>query len=207
VLDVFTLALGLGLVFNAAPGAVFTESLRRGVRGGFRPAFGVQVGSLVGDAVWAVLGLAGVGVLFTVPALRVPLTVAGCLLLAWLGVQGIRAAVTGAPAADGTAPGPGAHGALRTGMAMSLANPWNVVYWSGAAGGVSGTLGDRADTTALVVFFTGFMLASLGWCFVCAGAIAGLRRALPPAAVRVVELLCGAALLVFAVLLLGRVAG
>lgn len=204
MLDVFTLALGLGLVFNAAPGAVFTESLRRGVRGGFRPAFGVQIGSLVGDAAWAVLGLAGVGVLFTVPALRVPLTVAGCLLLAWLGLQGIRAAVTVAPAADGTAPGPGAPGALRTGMAMSLANPWNVVYWSGAAGGVSGTLGDRADSTALVVFFTGFVLASLGWCFVCAGAIAGLRRALPPAAVRVVEFLCGLALLVFAALLLTR---
>jgi chemosensory pili system protein ChpE len=205
VLEVFTLALGVGLVFNAAPGAVFTESLRRGARGGFRPALAVQVGSLVGDAVWAVLGLTGVGVLFTVPALRVPLTVAGCLLLAWLGVQGIRAAVTVASPDEATAPDPdGRRGALGTGMAMSLANPWNVVYWSGAAGGVSGALGDRAGASALVVFFTGFMLASLVWCFVCAGAIAGLRRALPPVAVRGVELLCGLALLVFAALLLGR---
>ncbi len=86
-------ALWLGLVFNAAPGAVFSESLRRGIRGGFGPAFAVQAGSLMGDAVWAVLGLAGVGTLFAVPALRVPLTVAGCLLLAWLGVSGLRDAL------------------------------------------------------------------------------------------------------------------
>ncbi|WP_372487600.1 LysE family transporter [Streptomyces lomondensis] len=50
-------------------------------------------GSLVGDAVWAVLGLAGVGALFAVPALRVPLTVAGCLLPAWSGVSGLRDAL------------------------------------------------------------------------------------------------------------------
>ncbi|GAA2211343.1 hypothetical protein GCM10009850_068020 [Nonomuraea monospora] len=88
--EIFTLALWIGLVFNAAPGAVFSESLRRGVRGGFWPAFAVQAGSLAGDAVWAVLGLAGVGALFAVPVLRVPMTVGGCLLLAWLGVTGLR---------------------------------------------------------------------------------------------------------------------
>ncbi|NUP64734.1 MAG: LysE family transporter, partial [Nonomuraea sp.] len=88
--EIFVLALWVGLVFNAAPGAVFSESLRRGMRGGFRPAFAVQVGSLAGDAVWALLGLAGVGALFTVPALRVPLTAGGCLLLAWLGLIGVR---------------------------------------------------------------------------------------------------------------------
>ncbi|MEV4111659.1 hypothetical protein [Nonomuraea sp. NPDC049695] len=49
--EVFMLALWIGLLFNAAPGAVFSESLRRGVRGGFGPAFAVQVGSLAGDAV------------------------------------------------------------------------------------------------------------------------------------------------------------
>jgi chemosensory pili system protein ChpE len=40
----------LGLVFNAAPGAVFAETVRRGATGGFRAALALQVGSLVGDA-------------------------------------------------------------------------------------------------------------------------------------------------------------
>ncbi|MFC7102169.1 LysE family transporter [Nonomuraea rubra] len=70
----------------------------QGVRGGFGPAFAVQAGSLAGDAVWAVLGLAGVGALFAVPVLRVPLTVAGCVLLAWLGLTGLRDAAFPGPA-------------------------------------------------------------------------------------------------------------
>jgi hypothetical protein len=73
MLDIALLASGLGIVVNAAPGAVFAESLRRGMRGGFRGAFAVQVGSLVGDAVWAILGLAGVGALFLLDGVRVPL--------------------------------------------------------------------------------------------------------------------------------------
>ena len=202
--DVFALAFGLGLVFNAAPGAVFTESLRRGVRGGFRPAFGVQVGSLVGDATWAVLGLAGLGALFTMPALRVPLTVAGCLLLAWLGACGVRDGLRRTAGPDLTPVDSFGRGALGTGVSMSLSNPLNVVYWSGAAGAVSGALGDDATTTSLVVFFVGFMASSLLWCFVCAGAIALLRRVLPPLAVRIVDVACGLALLAFAAFVLLR---
>jgi chemosensory pili system protein ChpE len=87
---------------------------------------------------------------------------------------------------------------------MSLGNPWNVVYWSGAAGAVGAVLGEDAGAGSLAVFFAGFMTSSLAWCFVSAGLIAVLRRALPPAAVRVLEAACGAALIVFAVLLAAR---
>ncbi|SEG99188.1 chemosensory pili system protein ChpE [Nonomuraea solani] len=240
--EIFMLAFWVGLVFNAAPGAVFSESLRRGVRGGFRPAFAVQVGSLAGDAVWALLGLAGVGALFTVPVLRVPLTVVGCLLLGWLGLTALRDAAFPRPstptephpepatqansALEGAVPsgarpgdggpeggrpardvrGDGRRGALVVGAAMSLGNPWNIVYWSGAAGAVSSALGQSAGLGALAVFFAGFMTSSLAWCFVSAGLIALLRRALPPLAVRLLEAGCGVALLVFAVLLAIRLA-
>lgn len=193
-------AMWLGLVFNAAPGAVFSESLRRGIRGGFRPAFAVQVGSLVGDAVWAVLGLAGVGALFAVPALRVPLTVTGCLLLAWLGAAGLRDALA-RKVSDPTAEPCDKQDrkAMAVGAGMSLANPWNVVYWSGAAGGVGAVLGS-GDTTELGIFFAGFMASSMLWCLVSAGLIVVLRRALPSVAVRLLEACCGVSLLVFAIL-------
>ncbi|NUP77119.1 MAG: LysE family transporter [Nonomuraea sp.] len=201
--EIFVLALWVGLVFNAAPGAVFSESLRRGMRGGFRPAFAVQVGSLAGDAVWALLGLAGVGALFTVPALRVPLTAGGCLLLAWLGLIGVRDAVRPRQGpAQGNADG--RRGAVGVGAAMSLGNPWNVVYWSGVAGAVSAVLGWHAGAPGLAVFFSGFMVSSLAWCFVSAGLIALLRRALPGPAVRVLEAASGVSLLAFAILLAAR---
>ncbi|MEU9158996.1 LysE family transporter [Streptomyces sp. NPDC048424] len=204
MIEIFMVALWLGLVFNAAPGAVFSESLRRGIRGGFGPAFAVQVGSLVGDAVWALLGLAGVGALFAVPVLRVPLTVAGCLLLAWLGVAGLRDALARPAPAPTTEPqGKQDRKAMAVGAGMSLANPWNIVYWSGAAGGVGAVLGP-GGVAELGVFFAGFMASSILWCLIAAGLIVVLRRALPPLAVRVLEGSCGVALLVFAILQLCR---
>jgi arginine exporter protein ArgO len=80
----FFTALLLGFIFNAAPGAVFAETIRQGIRGGFKGALAVQIGSLVGDALSAVLGLAGVGLLLQWDLLRLPIGIAGVLYLLWL---------------------------------------------------------------------------------------------------------------------------
>ena len=59
LLELLGMAFLLGFIFNAAPGAVFAETVRRGMSGGYRVALSVQFGSLVGDAVWAILALPG----------------------------------------------------------------------------------------------------------------------------------------------------
>src|SRR5579883_1692396 len=48
-------AIGLGMTYNAAPGAVNTEALRRGLSRGARSALLVQLGALIGDSMWAAL--------------------------------------------------------------------------------------------------------------------------------------------------------
>ena len=75
MLTIFFYALVFGFVFCLSPGAVLAETLRRGLQHGFRPALLVQVGSLVGDAVWAVIGLTGLALLIQHDAVRIPLTV------------------------------------------------------------------------------------------------------------------------------------
>lgn len=47
-------AILLGLAFCAPPGAVTAEAIRRGVARGFGAALGIELGSLIGDAVWAI---------------------------------------------------------------------------------------------------------------------------------------------------------
>jgi chemosensory pili system protein ChpE len=89
--ELFTSAFVLGLLFNATPGAIFAESLRQGLRGGFHPALAVQIGSLAGDFVWAGLGLIGTSALFTLPYVETPLAIAGVLLLGWNAWQALRA--------------------------------------------------------------------------------------------------------------------
>ncbi|WP_376100766.1 LysE family transporter (plasmid) [Roseomonas sp. CCTCC AB2023176] len=181
MLAIFASAFLFGLAFNAAPGAVTAESRRRGLRGGFRPAFAVQFGFLVGDFGWALLGLAGAGAgaLFSLPLLRVPLEIAGAGLLAWMAWGALR---------DGRAGGSFQlpkeetdRGALAAGAALSLSNPQNVTFWVAldapmAALGVERPLSPEAAT-----FFAGFGASSILWCFVAAGFIAWAGMILTPA--------------------------
>ena len=172
IITLFGMAFLLGLVFNAAPGAVFAETIRRGVDGGYRPALAVQVGSLVGDAAWAVLGLAGIGILLQADMLKIPVGIGGAAYLAWLAWDSWRESLA-PPTADPQTAG-AAGSALRSGAILALSNPQNVAYWA-ALGSAFGALGvSNPSHIDYAVFFAGFMASSVIWCFVCAGAVSWL---------------------------------
>jgi len=160
----FIAAFVLGLVFNATPGPVFAETVRQGVRGGFRPAVSVQIGSLVGDALWALVGLIGVSLLFQLEALRAPITIAGVTYLLWLAWDAWRASTHEFPVNE-NCDRIDHRGALRSGVLLSLTNPQNVAYWA-AMGSALGTVGVKAPTALDdLVLFTGFMVSSAVWAF------------------------------------------
>lgn len=190
MMPLFISAFFLGLIFNASPGAVFAESLKRGLSGGYEAALKVQFGSLIGDATWAVLGLAGAGALFQWPFVQTPLAVTGAAYLAWLGAMTLKNSKKLIEMQD-EAQQKNCRGALAAGAGLSLTNPANVFYWA-ALGGVLGTLGVSQPTPAdYGVFFAGFMASSLLWCFVCAGLIHAMHKALPAAVTHWLNLLCG----------------
>jgi chemosensory pili system protein ChpE len=209
VLALLLPGLLLGFLFNATPGAVFAETLRRGLRGGFRPAFDVQLGSLVGDATWAVLGLTAAGALLAIPAVRVPLALAGSAYLLWLGVCGLRDAFAAsgqdasASAADPSPPVQRA-GAVRAGVLLSLTNPQNIGFWAAVGAVVPALGGPEPAATDLAWFFAGFMASSILWCGICAGLVAWMKHALPDLVLRGIHLTCGLFLLVLAAMQLWR---
>jgi chemosensory pili system protein ChpE len=170
VLTLLATAFGLGLIFNAAPGPVFAETVRRGVRGGFRPALAVQLGSLAGDAVWAVVGLAGVGLLGQLEPLRVPIGIAGVGYLFWLAWEAWRES-TREFAIEIAGDGAYSREALRSGVLLSMTNPQNVAYWA-AMGSAVGAVGVQEPTAVhYVAFFVGFMFSSIVWAFLFAGLV------------------------------------
>lgn len=169
-LTLFLTALGLGFVFNAAPGAVFVETVRQGVRGGFRPAFAVQLGSLVGDTLWAVIGLAGVALLLSLESLRVPIGIAGVLYLLWLARDAWRTAHREF-AVDGKAPPAHPGHALRAGVLLSVTNPQNIAYFAAIGTGMAAVIATRPTLLDYTVFFAGLMLASVAWSFICAALV------------------------------------
>jgi chemosensory pili system protein ChpE len=194
MLTLFASAFLLGLVFNAAPGAVFAETVRQGARGGFRPALAVQIGSLTGDALWAVLGLLGVGLVLKLRWLHWPIGVAGAVYLVWLAADSWRQA-SREFSLDGSS---GSPRALRAGVTLSVTNPQNLAYWA-AVGSAMGAVGVSHPSPAdYTTFFAGFMVASIVWAFFCAWAVGALFKRLGHQWARMTYRLCAVAFLALA---------
>jgi len=168
-------AVLLGFLFNAAPGAVFAETVKVGVRGGFKPALAVQIGSLLGDAVWAILGLLGIGVLLQVDILRLPIGVAGVAYLLWLSYDSWKAANSELGKLSNSDEAV-TRDALKSGALLSLTNPQNIAFWA-ALGSALGSLGiSDPEPMHYAVFFAGFMASSVAWSFVCSAMVDRLFR-------------------------------
>lgn len=198
MLALFSYAFGLALALCLSPGPVFAESLRRGLKGGFRPALTVQFGSLVGDLAWALAAFAGLGLVFSVPVLRLPLEFAGAGFLLWLAWRSIRAANS----VPGSGVGPDADeriGPFVSGAFLSLTNPKNIPFWLA----IGATMGGLGVSTPLspegAVFLLGFMTACVACCFVAAGAIAWLHRHLTPRLFFGINIATGLALIALAI--------
>lgn len=166
----FASAFVLGIVFNATPGAVFAETVRRGSSGGFRHALAVQLGSLLGDATWAVLGLIGVGLLLRTDWLRWPVGVLGASYLTWLAWQAWQSRdrtrdelTSGASSTTGSP--------LRSGALISLTNPQNVAYWAAIGGALVSAGVTEPQSADYAIFFAGFMASSVMWCFFFAAVV------------------------------------
>lgn len=207
MLELFIAAAGLGLLFNATPGAIFAESLRRGLKGGYREALDVQIGSLVGDFVWAALGLLGAAALFKIAYIETPLAVAGAMLLGWLAWQTFNDGLGPVPEFNPDDSATAGRSSLAVGAAMSLSNPMNITYWAGLGGTITALGVSDPGWTAFAVFLAGFMFSSVAWCFICAGGIAATRRFVSPLLWKLVNFGCAAGLAWFAALIFARTFG
>ena len=165
----FIQAFILGLLFNATPGVVFTETIKRGINGGFFPALYVQIGSLAGDALWAILGLLGIGILLNIDILKYPLSIIGIIYLIYLAYDSFISSnikyekIVVSKSMK--------NNALKSGVFLSITNPQNIAYWA-ALGSSFGALGIAdPQTSHYFIFFFGFISSSILWCFVCALAV------------------------------------
>jgi threonine/homoserine/homoserine lactone efflux protein len=198
----------MGIAFAAPPGAVTAETFRRGARGGFVLALGVQLGSLVGDATYALLALAGLAALVQNPALQAAVGAFGAMFLMYLAWSSFQTArlqtVSLDPSPDRSEEG-GAASAFLSGMAISLANPWAIAFWL-SLGGALVSLGiANADAAHIAIFFASFMFGAAAWSFALAVIVGRMRGLMRPIVFRIVSVVCGLALGVFGLLAASRV--
>lgn len=201
------IALGaiMGLAFAAPPGVVTAETFRRGVRGGFSVALGVQLGSLVGDATYAAVALLGLAIIAEAHVMQVALGIFGAMFLiylAWTSFAAARKTVT--ITADGRI-GSARRGAFFAGLVLSLTNPWAIAFWLSLGGALASMGVANASPRETAIFFLSFMVGSALWALVLSFGIARVRGWIGPRVFRLVSLACGIALGAFGLAAIGRV--
>jgi threonine/homoserine/homoserine lactone efflux protein len=188
VTTLFLSSLVLGIAFCAPPGIITAEAIRRGLTRGFRPALLVELGSLIGDATWAIITLAGAAFVVQNMLARLALGIIGTLFLLHLAWNAIWSAKQGVVLQSKNATG---RGDFATGAVLSLGNPFAVAFWLGVGSSTITTHVPNPHLIHFVIFFCAFMLGGLAWCFFLAGLITWGRRFVTPAFFRGVNLLCG----------------
>ena len=197
----FATSFALGFLLCLLPGAASAEAIRRGLAGGFRSAVVFELGTLIGDAAWAVLALAGAAVLVQNRLVRLFLSIVGAVVLLRLATLALRDAMRSGGLPSDTAVSR-ARNDFAAGAVVSLGNPSHFAFWLSVGSAV--VAAGIADPTAVHfgVFFGGFMLACVLWCFLFPAVIAGGRRFLSPPFFRWANLLCGVFLAYFGLMLL-----
>ena len=189
----------LGISYCAPPGVVTAEATRRGLARGYWAALWVELGSLIGDAVWAAAALLGFAVLLQQPLLRVGLGTLGVGLLFYLALIAFRDARRGEmPQAK----------ALRTerdfttGVFLSLTNPFAIAFWLGVGGTTVATFFAEPQAIHYLVYLASFLLGGLLWAFFLAGLIAWGQQFMNMRFFRIVNILCGLSFVYFGMRLL-----
>ncbi|MGB8347029.1 MAG: LysE family transporter, partial [Ktedonobacteraceae bacterium] len=156
-MSLFVSAFGLGLAFFAMPGAITAQLLRGLGQRGFLWALLLQLGALLGLLLWAAVALAGVAFLVQNMLARVLLGITGVLLLFWLAWQALRDAYRGSrgEARDGNV-----RGEFALGAALTLANPFPVIFWLSVLPALIATGQVLLDFRAVAAFFAGFLISA-----------------------------------------------
>jgi threonine/homoserine/homoserine lactone efflux protein len=176
------LLLGIGA---AAPiGPVNIEIARRTLQHGFRAGFALGVGAVTVDVTYAILTSLGVASLSRYPLVYGSIPVLGAMLLTYLGVSSIIAAIQASrtnPIVDEAYPSTETTlSTLRrgyfTGLMMTFFNPMTLFFWFTAVPSALGKSDVVRPRTDLPIICTGVFLATLAWVVFFASALKWLRR-------------------------------
>jgi len=191
----FLAAMVLSLIFCATPGAVNTQALRVGVTGGFKRAFGVETGSIVGDMCWAIMALAGLAVVWDNHMARTLLAIIGTAFLLYLAYQGFMDARRKEIA---EVDAPKGHTDFVTGVIMSFANPFQIPFWIGIGSSSIAVIMSDPGTMDFVVFYLGYLVGAFIWGLAYSALIHYGKRYITPNLFRALSVICALVLLYFA---------
>lgn len=196
----FLSGFSLGIAIVASPGAVTTQAIRRGLDGGFFASFILQLGAVIGLAIWAIVALVGITILAEYVIIQVLLGLAGSGLLLYLAkdaLQSTQSLVTLTAESSYEK-----KNDFMLGTALSLANPLPMLLWMGIANSLLEDISKSQDYGAFLLFFIGFVVSALLWATLLSGLLLFGKRFVSARLFRTINCMSGVILGGFAIKLL-----
>ncbi|MGI8403685.1 MAG: LysE family translocator [Thermomicrobiales bacterium] len=153
----------VGVVLAAPIGPINIEIVLRGVRDGFRSGWLLGLGALTADTLYATLVVSGLTPLADRPALRVPLFLAGAIMLGYVGWGSVRRAVRGDLVKADAKPASRSGKSYVTGFLLAAFNPMGIVYWLSVGAGLVADAVNRVGAIGAPVLVAGVFLGILCW--------------------------------------------
>jgi len=187
---IFTTAFIVGFSGAMMPGPlvtmVITESARRGVRAAPLLVAGHSLAELAMVAALA----AGLSAILSQSSVAGAVGIAGGLALIWMGSGILQMVRRGEAVVAAVGEGPRVSGYLWGGIAVSVSNPYWLVWWATVgASYIVWALGSGG--LGLLSFYTGHILSDLVWCSFVAFLIASGRKMLSQRIYGGILLICG----------------
>ncbi len=151
----------IGVALAAPIGPINIEIISRGIRYGFRNGWYVGLGALTADTIYAAIVVSGLTPIADRPALRVPLFLAGAAMLAWVGINGLRAAVN--PDTEVKPEVPRGNQSYLAGFLIALLSPMGIVYWLSVGAALVAEAVARVGRIGTPVLVGGVFLGLLTW--------------------------------------------
>jgi len=139
----------MGVALGMGCGPVSIEIIRRGLKGGFVPAFLTNVGAAIVDAAYLLIIFFGLSSFISNPAAKLALGLFGMVTLVYLGARSAREFFVEKNRNRQAIPGETKNPIL-TGMLINLSNPTAIVAWLAFYGVVSANLGTGASREILL---------------------------------------------------------
>jgi putative LysE/RhtB family amino acid efflux pump len=187
------IGFGLGFLVALQLGPMSLLLIRSTLRDGVRVGLAIGAGVAVIDALYAALGAAGAASLLSIGPLRLALGVLGTVVLVWIGVKTLLAAVRVRAGLEGPDDVGDPGRAFRTSLGATASNPLTIASWAGIF--AAATTGTSSSPVLLVV---GVAVGSATWMGLLASGVAIARRSVGPRAVVVADGIAGLGLLGFA---------
>lgn len=196
----FLLSLSLCLDIGVVNIALINTAIRNGVRA----AALFALGSCIGDLIYAIASLLGIGLLLQYEWMKLVLYATGTVVLLAMSAMAVRAAIREVPSAttdDEKVPADPRRMFLY-GLGVTLASPSAIIWFAAVGGSLIAQSG--ADTPEhLFALLSGFFVAGASWCvFVIIIAAYG-GRALGPRFRQACHLISAALFLYFAARIIG----